>query len=309
MATTTSATTAATVEKMSSMNLGDLKTNVDGLGSNMNETTASTTVASGLKTVESAVPHAALDGAFEGPGSKMKETAASNYVANLPVEKLEELLAAKKAAAKKAEASTMMQLNPAKLAVEILPLESQPHKHTPQMGLNESLDREVGGADVIFSTPSRSKVTLHPTTADSPRCSPRRSPRQKSPAPTKPSYHRRSIAKVRRAQEGELPSDFPTGPWKDANEGYQEIGNYTRDPTRGGGSWDIRWCGFKPGTSKQGPNKTIMCSKYLKPSSGGGEAIRNTTTHRTTLKKCSCQRPTCFGLPCVHMLRVYLKLE
>jgi len=220
VATTTVATTAATVEKMSSMNLGDLKTNVDGLGSNMNETTASTTVASGLKTVESAVPHAALDGAFEGPGSKMNETAASNYVANLPVEKLEELLAAKKA-----EASTMMQLNPAKLAVEILPLESQPHKHTPQMGLNESLDREVGGADVIFSTPSRSKVTLHPTTADSPRCSPRRSPRQKSPAPTKPSYHRRSIAKVRRAQEGELPSDFPTGPWKDANEGYQEIGN------------------------------------------------------------------------------------
>ena len=44
----------------------------------------------------------------------MNETAASSFVANLPVavEELEELLAAKKAAAKKAEAPTIMQLNP-----------------------------------------------------------------------------------------------------------------------------------------------------------------------------------------------------
>ena len=69
--TTTTTTTAATatVKKMSSMNLGDLKTNelgisqatFDGLGSKMNETTASTTVASVLKTVVSAVPHAAFE--------------------------------------------------------------------------------------------------------------------------------------------------------------------------------------------------------------------------------------------------------
>ena len=184
---------------MSSTNLGDLKTNelgisqaaFGGLGSNMNETTASTAVASSLKTVESAVPHAAFDGAFEGPGSKMNETAASSYVANLPVEKLEELLAAKKAAAKNAEASTIMQ----------------------------SLDGEVGAADVIFSTPSRSKVTLHPTIADSPRCIPQQ---KSSPAPTKLSYHQHSIAEVRYAHEGKLPSNFPTGPWKDANENYIE---------------------------------------------------------------------------------------
>jgi hypothetical protein len=89
----TAATATPTVKKMSSTNLGDLKTNelgishaaFDGLGSTMNETTASTTVASNLKTVESAVPHAAFDGAFEGPGSKMNETAASSYVANMPV--------------------------------------------------------------------------------------------------------------------------------------------------------------------------------------------------------------------------------
>ncbi len=134
---TTAATATPTVKKMSSMNFGDSKTNelgisqaaFDGLGSKMNETTASTPVASGLKTVESAVPHAAFDGAFDRPGSKMNETAESSYVANLPVEELEELLAAKKAAAKKAEASTIMQLNPDKEAVEILPLESQKHKH------------------------------------------------------------------------------------------------------------------------------------------------------------------------------------
>jgi hypothetical protein len=65
---TTAATATPTVKKMSSMNFGDSKTNelgisqaaFDGLGSKMNETTASTPVASGLKTVESAVPHAAF---------------------------------------------------------------------------------------------------------------------------------------------------------------------------------------------------------------------------------------------------------
>jgi hypothetical protein len=42
------------------------------------------------------------------------------------------------------------------------------------------------------------------------------------PAPTKLSYHQHSIAEVRYAHEGELPSNFPTGPWKDANKNYIE---------------------------------------------------------------------------------------
>ena len=90
---------------------------------------------------------------------------ASSYVANLHVEELEKLLAAKKA-----EASTIMQLNPATEAGEILPSESQPHKHNssiaspllativaPQTRIDESLEGEVGAADVMFSTPSRSR--------------------------------------------------------------------------------------------------------------------------------------------------------
>ncbi len=55
----------------------------------------------------------------------MNETAASSFVANLPVEELDELLAAKKAAAKKAEAPTYHHaIESSKEAVEILPLDS-----------------------------------------------------------------------------------------------------------------------------------------------------------------------------------------
>jgi hypothetical protein len=35
-----------------------------------------------------------------------------------------------------------------------------------------------------------------------------------------------------------------------------------------------------------------------------GDVFHDGTTHRTTLKSCSCQFPTCWGLPCHHMFSV-----
>ena len=207
----------------------------------------------------------------------MNASAASTHASQLSVNELEKLLVTRKAE----EASTH---NP---GAEDMPSEalllSTPQRESSLMlsniaGVTDSLSAivEKGTVDEP-TTPSRRKATSASPIRCSPRRSPRHSPRQKqkSPPPTKAPYNRRTIAEVKAKRKGELPSDFPTGPFyhEAANDAFDAIGAYSRDAKRGGGSWDIRLCGSVAGTLAKGPIKKIVCSKYLKPLSGG-EGIR-----------------------------------